>query len=184
MKTAFLAFDGCAVWQVALLQKLLQRNQWAMRTLTLDGIAVHTDGGLGLIPDGAIETASPRDYNLVLIAGGPVQSDVMTDHRLHRFLRQYDGFRGYLAVAGEAIAYIADAGLLGGLRFTTTKQFHTKNETLFHGGFYVEEPVCFDGNLISSDGSDVSEFAQAVLTLLGLTGEFEIGNDDTGGTKS
>lgn len=169
MKAAFLAFPDCAVWQVAFLQMWLAKSGWVMRTLTLDGEPVRTDGGLKIYPDGKVETAAPRDYNLVLMAGGTIQQQVVENPHLHRFLRQYDGYKGMIAAASESILYVAGAGLLGGLRFTTSEECYGVHEARFYGCLYTEEQVCVDGNVISCQPDAAREFAQAVCVQLGVS---------------
>jgi len=171
MKAAFLAFEECSVWQVALLQMFLRKSGWTMRTLTLDGQSVVTDGGLRLVPDGGVERAAPRDYNLVLMAGGTPQPELAEDPRLHRFLRQYDGQRGLIAACAESVPYVAAAGLLGGLRVTTTAECYLQFEPFFHGTVFTGQDVCFDGNIVTSQGRDASAFARAVCTQLGMVEE-------------
>lgn len=168
MKAAFLAFPNCAVWQVSLLQMLLTKSGWVVRTLTLDGQPVRTDGGLRIFPDGKVETAAPRDYNLVLMAGGPVHPQVVDNPHLHRFLRQYDGNRGLIAAASESIAYVAGSGLLGGLRFTTAETCYQDYESYFYGCYYTGQDTCGDGNIISCQPHAYEGFARAVCNYLGI----------------
>lgn len=173
MKAAFLAFPDCAVWQVALLQKVLTNAGWAIRTLTLDGKSVRTDGGLQLCPDGKVETAAPRDYNLVLMAGGPVQEQIADNPHLHRFLRQYDGQRGLIASASESILYVAGAGLLGGLRFTTSATCYQTYDSYFYGCQYEGKGVCVDGNIVSCQPQANREFTSAVCNQLGIPADLD-----------
>lgn len=168
MKAAFLAFDECSVWQVALLQMFLRKSGWTMRTLTMDGQSVITDGGLRLVPDGAIERVAPRDYNLLLLAGGRPHPELAEDPRLQRFLRQYDGQRGLIAACAESVLYVAAAGLLGGLRLTTTAECYREFEPYFHGTLFTAQDVCVDGNIVTSQGRDASTFARAVCTQVGI----------------
>lgn len=169
MKVAFLAFEGCAVWQIALLQKFLRQAGFTIRTLTLGGVPVTTDGGLRLQPDGTIENATPRDYDVVLMAGQDMTLEAAEDSRVHRFLRQYAATGGLIAASCASTVYLGAARLLGGLRFTSMPGVVKDFEELFVNSIYEDVDVVSDGNIITSKGYAHYEFMMAVSHRLGLT---------------
>jgi|GEM_PF-3082434 len=169
MKAAFIALDECALWQVAMLQKILYQNRWAWRTLTLDGRPVITDGGIRLMPDSSVESASPRDYDLLAIAEGNVSPEQLEQTGLQRFLRQFDAQRSLITATGLAVVLLAGTGLLGGLRFTTNESVYYDFGKLFAHSIYTKEPVTVDGNIITAKEQAHLEFALAVCQHLGIS---------------
>jgi putative intracellular protease/amidase len=168
MKAAFLAFDQCAMWQVALLQMVLHRAGWVWRTVTLDGEAVQTDGGIRLAADGGLDGATPRDFQLVVMAGGEFSEAQINDPRVHRFLRQFDGSRGLIAASCASIQTVGAAGLLGGRRFTCLPHTLEAGTANFGYAVYTGDDVCVDENIISSKGHAHVQWAMAVCRTLGL----------------
>lgn len=169
MKVAFLAFEGSAIWQVTLLQKFLRRAEWTIRTLTLEGQSVTTDSGLHLRPDGALETATPRDFDVVIMAGQDVHREEAEDPRIHRFLRQFAGHGGLIAASCASSVYLGASGLLGGLRFTSMPHVVREFEDYFSKSIFEDTDVAVDGNIITSKGHAHFEFMMAVCERLGVT---------------
>jgi putative intracellular protease/amidase len=169
MKVAFLAVEGTAVWQVTLLQKFLRDAGLTIRTLTPGGQPVTTDGGLHLRPDVALEHATPRDYDVLLMAGQDITVDNAEDPQILRFLRQFAGHGGWIAASCASAVYLGAAGLLGGLRFTSMPNVVKEFESYFAKSIYEDMDVCVDGNIITSKGYAHFEFMMAVCRQLGLT---------------
>ncbi|QQE80232.1 DJ-1/PfpI family protein [Alicyclobacillus sp. SO9] len=167
MKAAFLAIDGAALWQVALLQKLLHDDGWVWRTVTLDGRPVHSDGGIALAADAGLTSVAPRDFDLLLIAGGEIQPTTVANAGLHRFLRQFDGQGGWIAASCSASVYLGAAGLLGGRRFAAERETVDEWLSVFSKSMLVDEDVCTDGNFITAKGMAHVEFTLEVCRRIG-----------------
>lgn len=168
MKAAFVALENCALWQVAMLQKLLYNDGWVWRTITLDGQSVRSDGGIRLAADSAVELASPRDYQLVLFAGGDVTEREAENPALQRFLRQFDGRGGWIAASCASAVILGATGLLGGRRFTALSHTVDAFPDYFSKSIFVNEDVSIDGNIITAKGHAHLEFATAVAESIGL----------------
>ncbi|QSO54421.1 DJ-1/PfpI family protein [Alicyclobacillus curvatus] len=163
---AFLALPGCAIWQVASLQALLRAQGWSMRTLTLGGQAVDTDGGLHITPDANLYSTFPRDFKLLLVAGGHVTEGQLHDPGMTRFLRQYDVAGGLVASIGFGTSVIAAAGLIGGLHVAVDDECRQRFGELFEHAIVEKRDVVHDGSVITACAHAASEFANGVMRLL------------------
>lgn len=166
-KAAFFAYEGCAIWQVALVLHLLCENDWLVRTLTLGATQVTAAGGINVRPNIALEHASPRDFDLFLAAGGPISAEFADDTRVHRYLRQFDGHRGHIAVTGTATLFVAAAGLLGGLSFTGDSDCIQTYPEWFNGAIYTGSDVTTDANVTSAKSTAHVAWTSMLLRQLG-----------------
>lgn len=166
----FLAFPECAIWQVAPLQRALRQHGWTMRTVTVDQPTVSTDGGLVLTAQATVHTLYPRDARLLLMAGGDISGTLADDPSLHRFLRQYDLGRGWIAAIGNAWRPLAAAGLAGGRRLAVDGPLPERADVEgLHRAVFDSGPTAVDGNLITARSSAVAAFTAQVLTCLRLS---------------
>lgn len=168
MKIAFLAFDGCALWQVAKLLMVMQQAGTVIRTLTQHGDPVMSDSGLRLGADASIEQSAPRDYDWVLMAGGDVTKDLAEDPRVQRFLRQFTGQGGLVAASCASSMFLGAAGLLGGLHFTSMPGVVAEHPEYFSKSIFDDTDVSMDGNIITSKGYAYDEFARTVCRRIGI----------------
>jgi len=166
-KVAFFAYEGCAIWQVALLLMILEQEQCSIRTLTLGGLDVRCAGGLRLQADIALEQAAPRDYDLLVMVGGPINATLAEDTRVHRFLRQFDGSRGRIAASCTSSIFLAASGLLGGLAFTALPETVQAFADWYANGIFKDEDVTTDGNITTAKGHAYVSWTGEVLMHLG-----------------
>ncbi|GLV13495.1 hypothetical protein Heshes_11790 [Alicyclobacillus hesperidum] len=167
-KAAFIALPKCRLHDVSPLLETLALQDWRLRTLTLDGAPCTTAEGLAVCTDGSVEEAVPLDLALCVLPGGLYPAQVWNDIRLHRYVRQFAGRKGWFAVSGEGSACLAAAGLLGGLRFSAPLSFVESQAPLFRYSIHMTTPISIDGGVVSSDGSDPAGFCQAVFGRLNI----------------
>jgi transcriptional regulator GlxA family with amidase domain len=119
------------------------------------------DGRLGLVVDATLDQVSTPD--VVLVPGGPGQSDHMTDGPVHRWLRAADQHTTWTTSVCTGALILAGAGLLKGCRATThwlaLEQLATWDATPVH------ERVVIDGKYATAAG--VSAGIDMALTLAG-----------------
>jgi putative intracellular protease/amidase len=166
MKAAFLAFDQCALWQVGLLQLSLRECGWFIRTLSLGGQPVTTDGGVRLQADDAMDRAAPRDYQLLFIAGGQIDPIIAADSRIKRFLRQYDSTGQLIAAIGPSIQLLAVAGLLGGLRVAVESHIAEGYPAEFGHSILDDADTAKDGNIITAREGAFTEWTMDICEHL------------------
>ncbi len=163
---AFLALPGCAIWQVAHLQRLLKAHDWSMWTLTMGAKEVDTDGGLHITPDANLYDTFPRDFSLLFVAGGHVTERELGDPGLTRFLRQYDAAGGLVASIGSGTTVIAAAGLIGGLHVAVDAECLQRFSELFTHAIVQESDVVQDGSVLTACAHAEAEFANGVMRLI------------------
>ena len=165
MRAAFLGFDGCAIWQVALLQMFLCNAGWAIETMSSDGNEILTDGGLTLQPNRSLEDAVGADYDLILMAGGDVPDALLGSESLRRFLADC---RGLIAASCASAVLVGAAGLITG-NYTCMNDTAKQYQDCFKDGTYVDTDVCISNRIVTSKGHAHYDFMMAVLEAVGLT---------------
>lgn len=165
MMAAFVALPDCELLQIGGLLRELVRQEWSVRTLTLGGDPVPTDCGIQILADADLYTAFPRDFRVLLVAGGDI-SGAMNDPSLLRFLRQYDASGGVIASIGSATAVMANAGLLGGLHITVDKSCRELYAQDFVHTIVDDEDVVFHGGVVTARSGAVTAFQEEVFRVL------------------
>jgi putative intracellular protease/amidase len=167
MRAAFLAYDGCALWQVTLLQMFLQNAGIFMETVTVNGKEAVSDGGLRFHGTADVSEVSGEDYDVCIMAGGNISSELVENEALQRFLYSV---KGWLAASCASTALAGASGRVSG-PFTCMP--HTAEEFAHYltKGHYTGEDVCVntESRLITSKGYAHYDFMMAVLTQIGLT---------------
>jgi transcriptional regulator GlxA family with amidase domain len=119
------------------------------------------DGRLGLVVDATLDQVSTPD--VVVVPGGPGQSDHMTEGPVHRWLHAVDQHTTWTTSVCTGALILAGAGLLKGRRATThwlaLEQLATWDATPVH------ERVVIDGKYATAAG--VSAGIDMALTLAG-----------------
>jgi transcriptional regulator GlxA family with amidase domain len=119
------------------------------------------DGLLGLVVDATLDQISTPD--VVVVPGGPGQSDHMADGPVQRWLREVDQHTTWTTSVCTGSLILAGAGLLKGRRATThwlaLAQLATWDATPVH------ERVVIDGKYATAAG--VSAGIDMALTLTG-----------------
>lgn len=142
---------------------LLRRAGAEVLTAALaEGIHVTGRNGLTLHADTTLAAVPPRDFDCVLLPGGPGVKLLRADPRIRELvLRQHAAGR-WLAAICAAPAVLHDAELLAGRRYTA--HFSVANE-LPH--ILRAEKVVIDGRILTSRGAGTSlEFGLALIEQL------------------
>ena len=121
------------------------------------GLTLHADTTLA-----ALEAGASRDYDCLLLPGGPGVKHLRADPRIRALvLRQHAAGR-WLAAICAAPAVLYDAGLLTGRRYTAHFSVAAELPDILAG-----ERVVTDGSLVTSRGAGTSlEFGLAVIEKL------------------
>jgi putative intracellular protease/amidase len=111
--------------------------------------AQRTDTGqLGLLADAALDDLPNPE--IVLVPGGPGQSELMKDGPVHAWLRSADATSTWTASVCTGSLILGAAGLLAGKRATSNWQALDELGDL--GAEVVPERVVFDGKYATSAG--------------------------------
>jgi len=105
-------------------------------------------GQLGLLADGTLEDLPNPE--IVLVPGGPGQSELMEDGPVHAWLRAADATSTWTASVCTGSLILGAAGLLSGKRATSNWQALDQLGDL--GAEVVPDRVVFDGKYATSAG--------------------------------
>lgn len=167
-KAALVILPHCILRDVSPLLEQLQQREWRLRVLTPDGRPVTTAEGIRIQADAGLLDAVPPDLRLCVIPGGHYTPEAWEDLRLHRFLRQYDGRRGWVAASCEGVVCLAASGLMGGIMYSAPKPMQTTYELLLRHAIYQPTPVTVDGNVVSSDGTHGDLWSDTIFERIDL----------------
>lgn len=172
IKAALLALPYCVLEDISPLLQHIAHREWRLRVLSFDGLPTTTGEGLRIQADASLQNAVPLDLNLCVVPGGHYRSDTWEDLRLHRFLRQFDGRRGWIAASCEGVVCLASAQLLGGVKYSAPATMVEKHQHMLRIALHTAQSVTVDSNIVSSDGSNSWQFAEEVLRRI------EIGHEN------
>lgn len=142
---------------------LLRRAGAEVLTAALaEGIHVTGRNALTLHADTTLTSVLNRDFDCVLLPGGPGVKNLRADPRIRELvLRQHAAGR-WLAAICAAPTVLHDAGLLAGRRYTA--HFSVAHEL---SDILRTEKVVVDGRMITSRGAGTSlEFGLALVSQL------------------
>lgn len=181
MKKTILVFllSDFADWEAGYLTAELnsdkESNPYCIKTVGVSGEAVHSIGGLTVLPDYSLESL-PDDYEALILIGGtswrqPVAEQVVPLVKIT--------LQNKKLVAGicDASAFLAKHGFLNSVKHTSNslkdlKKYAANEYT--NAQNYLNEPAVADGKIITANGTATLEFARLVLTKLHLDSEQEI----------
>lgn len=128
--------------------------------------AIHGDGatgrsGIRVTADVSLTDQGERDFDLLLIPGGPGVGELRRDGRAAALARHFADAGKTVAAICAAPLVLHDAGLLAGRRFTAHRSVVDRIPDA------LNERVVVDGNLITSRGAGTAiDFALALVACL------------------
>ncbi|MBS0630848.1 MAG: DJ-1/PfpI family protein [Verrucomicrobia bacterium] len=142
---------------------LLRRAGAEVLTAALaEGIHVTGRNGLTLHADTTLAAVPARDFDCVLLPGGPGVKLLRADPRIRELVIRQQAAGRWLAAICAAPAVLHDAGLLRGRRYTA--HFSVANEL---PAILRAEKVVIDGRILTSRGAGTSlEFGLALVEQL------------------
>lgn len=142
----------------------LLRRAGAEVTIASLGEGIHATGrtGLTLHADTTLAAVAGRQFDCVLLPGGPGVKHLRSDPRVRPLLVRQHAAGLWLAAICAAPAALHDAGLLAGRRYTA--HFSVAGEL---ADIRSDERVVTDGRLITSRGAGTAvDFGLAVVAAL------------------
>jgi 4-methyl-5(b-hydroxyethyl)-thiazole monophosphate biosynthesis len=113
-----------------------------------EGIHVSGRSGITVHADTTLAAVEARDFDAVLLPGGPGVKHLRADPRVRSIVQRQARAQGWLAAICAAPTVLSDAGLLEGRRYTA--HFSVAHE-LPH--IRAEERVVVEGHLLTSRGA-------------------------------
>ncbi len=165
-----LLVDGFADWEPALLVATLRRYA-GYRTIALgrNSLPVLSMGGLRVLPESSIGSASFGPEDIVVVPGGDFWTrgeDVDTS----AFLRRAREAGAVVAGICAGVAALAWAGLLRDRRYTanTPEEIRSFLAGARPIGTYVDAPAVADGDVVTAKGNAPVAFAESAIAALGV----------------
>lgn len=142
---------------------ILRRAGISVTLAALGGpLAVTGRNGITLLADCTLDDAADKDYDAIVLPGGPGHTALKADTRVLDLLRAHDGKGRLVAAICAAPTVLEEAGVIRGrahtAHFTVKDQLPDMDAT---------QAVVRDGNMITSQGAGTAvEFGLALVTAL------------------
>jgi putative intracellular protease/amidase len=167
-KAAVVALPLCSLSDLSPLLQELSHRSYRLRIYSVDGRPVMTAEGFRVMADASLEETVPVDHDLLILPGGRYTSEGWNDIRLHRFIRQYDGMRKWIATSCEGIVCLATAQILGGVSYSAPAEMCDTFDYILRHAIHRPNAVTVDANIVSTDGSNPQAFAEEVCRRIDL----------------
>jgi protease I len=123
----------------------------------------HHEEGDSFAVDVTLESAKPADYAALYLPGGVANPDALrTAQRAVQFVREFMAADKPVAAIGHGAGLLVEADAVAGRTLTSWPDL--KTDIVNAGGKWVDEPVCVDGDLITSrKPADIPAFTSRLL---------------------
>ena len=175
MKKIVLVFllSNFADWEAGYLTAELnsdkESNPYCIKTVGVSGEAVHSIGGLTVLPDYSLDSL-PAEYEALILIGGTSWREPVAEQIVPLVKTTLQNNK---LVAGicDSSAFLAKHGFLNNVKHTSNSlkdlKIYAANEYT-NAQNYLNEPAVADGNIITANGTAPLEFARLVFTKLQL----------------
>lgn len=128
----------------------------------VDGIHVTGRSGITLHADTTLTTVGEREFDCLLLPGGPGVKHLRADPRVRAHVLRHQAANRWIVAICAAPTVLHDAGMLAGRRYTA--HFSVANELT---QILADERVVVDGHLITSRGAGTAlDFGLEVIRNL------------------
>ena len=166
-KILFFAYSQYADFEVAhslfLLKKL---GKYMITTVSIDGEAVESIGGLWTQVERPLSDIKVNDYELILISGGDGVTKIINEEVVSTKLKDAKNSGIPIASICASATLLGKAGILDGRNFTCLQSTYENNKTLFSNSLYTGTDIEVGKDLITAKGTAFAEFAVSVCQLL------------------
>ncbi len=122
-------------------------------------------GEFSLKPDKVISEVKPEDYDGLIIPGGGAPERIRIDETALEFVKAFWQSGRPVAAICHGPQVLISAGVLKGV--TLTCYVGIRDDVINVGAKYVDQPVCVDGQLVTSrTPDDLSAFNEAIFKAL------------------
>ena len=176
MKTVLLVLlEQYADWEAAYVSTavhMLGQGKFVVKTVSLSKEPITSIGGIRVVPDYTVGSAS-KDYDALLLIGGLCWREERAQQMIP--LVEHCVKRGkVLGGICDAAAFLASIGVLDSVKHTGNRlsALQEWKGTKYKGAEnYQARQAVFDRNIITANGSAPLEFAREVLTALHVAEE-------------
>jgi putative intracellular protease/amidase len=166
-----LAVPGFADWEPAhALAELRRQGGYRVEVVGLHPGPVESMGGLSVQPTRLLADVAVDDVAVFILPGGDYWERAPLDPALRALLHRLDAAGVPLAAICAATTAIARAALVRGRRHTSNGLDYLKAQVPGYAEplHYVDEPAVRDRGLITASGLGDVEFAEAIMSELGV----------------
>ena len=176
MKTVLLALlEQYADWEAAYVSTavhMLGQGKFVVKTVSLSKEPITSIGGIRVVPDYTVGSAS-KDYDALLLIGGLCWREVRAQQMIPLVEHCVNSGK-VLGGICDAAAFLASIGVLDSVKHTGNRlsALQEWKGTKYKGAEnYQARQAVFDRNIITANGSAPLEFAREVLTALHVAEE-------------
>lgn len=168
-KVLVIVYPEYADFQIAHTLFLLKKlGDVKITTASLDGKAVESIGSLKTMVDTSLSEIKLVEYDLILIPGGDGIPQLLEETVMIETLKRAYTSNIPIATICGAAAFLAQAGILKGKRFTCRLETYKTNRKLFEESIYTDAPLEKDQLVITAKPTAFAELAIAVGEMLHL----------------
>ncbi len=135
-------------------------------------------GRLNLTPEKSIDQIDVSDYDALVIPGGGAPERIRLNDKAVEFVHRFWASGKPVAAICHGPQVLISAGVLSGMKLTCYAGI--RDDVKLAGADYVDQPLCVDGQLITSrKPDDLDQFNQAIAdALAGSSGTTDLGELD------
>lgn len=170
MKTAILLYEGFSEYELSVALSVLMQGKKEVVTFAIEQQAVHSEGGLTVLPDHSIVELEVSQFDSLILPGCIDIGLIKDESVIFQVIQWFNQDNKLLAAISSAPFLLGKAGVLQGHRFTaglTSQQREFMG--VFGGAKYEEELVVRSGHLITAKGRGFIQFGLAIGNALGLS---------------
>jgi putative intracellular protease/amidase len=164
-----LVVEGFADWEPAhALAELRRHGRFRVESVGLTSEAVHSMGGLAVLPSKTVGDVDASDVAVFILPGGDRWEKQPVEPELAALLKALDNAGVPIAAICGATVAIAQVGLLRGRRHTSNGLDYLRSHVPDYSAadMYVDAPAVRDRRLITASGLADVEFARELFEEL------------------
>lgn len=144
-----------------------QPGRFRIQSVGLGTSAIHTMGGLAILPDGSLDELDVASSAMLILPGGITWDAGKNTEAVEAARRFLDAGRPVAAICG-ATAGLARAGILDNRRHTSNSLDYLKATGYRGVALYENQPAVIGDNVITASGIAPLEFARCIFDKLGI----------------
>lgn len=148
-------------------KQVLTKAGYEVQTISDEkGEAVGVDRGMTIV-NLIFTEVDPKDYEALIVAGGPGAKKYFDNQDLHKLINDFDAQDKTIGAICTAPMILARAGILSGKTATVWDSPEYKKELLTHNVTIENQPIVVSKNVITACGPESAEkFGEAIVNAL------------------
>ena len=165
-RVAVILSDGFEEVEAVTIIDILRRGGIEVDVLSATNLNVTGGHGVTIIADDIFDYYSALEYDAIVFAGGMKNAITLSENKLILELINYyyDNDKLVCGICATPAVVFSKTKILDGKNFTC---YPDKNLIEKVNGLFIDEDVVFDGVLTSQSPSTATQFALAIIDILG-----------------